>query len=120
MNDYTINATKVALDEIDAAIILSFGRISATSDVLAYVMLQKSTAPDDDSGAYIEIDDQKNCGYEMIKTIERTVGHIQINLTKPLSKNLSATNIFINYSSSEENDKAVEKGFFAIKDKHEH
>jgi hypothetical protein len=117
MNDYTLNATKVIFDKIDAEIILSFGRFSATGDVLAYVMLQKSTVPEEDFGVYIEIDDQGNSGYEMIKAIETATGYIQIKLTKPLSENLPVTNIIVSYPSSAENDDVVEKGLLALQDK---
>jgi hypothetical protein len=96
-------------DTIDGAIIIGF------SAGEKYLMIQRSTDPEDDCGIYLEFSDQMNSGYNLISECRISEKEISIDLKDPMNESIEGFDIELNNTGSIKNN--LQEAFRGQKEK---
>lgn len=99
----------VVLDELDGVWTLGFARTEPSGDTAEYLMFQSPLAGDDDSGTYIETDDQSHSGYDLVRTVAVGTGKIEFTLTKGLGPG-GAMRFVMTFADTTENRATIDSG----------
>ena len=110
MSTFNLHANKVSLDVINGAWVLSFGETSPTGDVSHYLMLQRAECEEYDEGIYLEIDDQKNSGFNLVKRARCAGGRLTLDIEPCLQRLGSPSEVVVSFHEDERSRAQIDRG----------
>lgn len=104
-----IDCDVVELGEEFGVWTLWMGRIGESGDIAEYVALQSPGEDDDNWGPYIEVDDQRYGGYNLVRRIVVADSYLELEFTKGLGPD-RAERLVLTFPESSDNGAMVARG----------